>query len=100
MAQETRIFVFAGTRKGAFIFESDGNRREWNIHGPHFPGWSVQHMKYDHRSGMLFAALDHMVYGSNIHRSIDMGENWEMVEGPFFPEDDERSGDGMGVFTE
>jgi photosystem II stability/assembly factor-like uncharacterized protein len=91
MAQESQIFVFVGTRKGAFIFESDGNRKEWNIHGPHFPGWSVQHMKYDHRSGILFAALDHMVYGSNIHRSKDMGENWEMVEGPFFPEDDERS---------
>jgi len=47
-------------------------------------------MKYDHRSGFLFAALDHAVYGSNLHRSADMGQNWQIVETPAFPEGDER----------
>jgi photosystem II stability/assembly factor-like uncharacterized protein len=90
MSEGSQLFVFAGTRKGAFIFQSDPGRQKWQVHGPHFPGWSILHMKYDHRSGFLFAALDHMVYGSNLQRSADMGENWEIVEGPAFPEDDER----------
>jgi photosystem II stability/assembly factor-like uncharacterized protein len=32
-----------------------------------------------------------MVYGSNIHRSADLGETWEMAEGPNFPEGDEQT---------
>ena len=85
MSEGSHLFVFAGTRKGAFIFESDTRRQKWQVHGPHFPGWSIQHMKYDPRSGILFAALDHMVYATNLHRSPDMGENWEIVEGPWRP---------------
>ncbi len=91
MSDKTRVLVFAGTRKGAFIFESDTKRENWKINGPHFAGWSLQHMKYDHRTGNLYASLDHMVYGSNIHKSADFGENWEMVEGPHFPEGGERT---------
>ena len=30
---------------------------------------------------MIYVALDHMVYGSNIHRSPDMGKTWEIAEG-------------------
>ena len=62
MAQESQVYVFAGTRKGAFIFKSDGNRSDWNIHGPHFPGWSVQHMKYDHSSACTESKM------ANCHR--------------------------------
>jgi photosystem II stability/assembly factor-like uncharacterized protein len=91
MSDNSRVLVFAGTRKGAFIFESNADRDNWKINGPHFAGWSLQHMKYDHRSGNLFASLDHMVYGSNIHMSPDLGETWELVEGPHFTEGDERT---------
>ncbi len=90
MRKGSRLFAFVGTRKGAFIFESDPRRKEWHLHGPSFPGWSILHMKYDHRSGFLFAALDNAVYGSNLHRSADMGQNWQIVETPAFPEGDER----------
>lgn len=91
MANNRRVMVLAGTRKGAFIFMGDSERQEWQVSGPHFPGWPIQHMKYDPRSGYLFAALDHAVYGSNIHRSADLGENWEMVKGPHFDDDEERT---------
>ena len=90
MAGNTRVFVLVGTRKGAFIFESDEARQDWRVHGPHFPGWTLQHMKYDPRSSFLYAALDHAVYGSNVHRSADLGQSWEMVGGPQFPEGDDR----------
>ena len=87
----TRILVLAGTRKGAFIFESDPSRQEWRTSGPHFPGWSLTHMKVDARNGQLYAALSHDVYGSNIHRSADLGQHWEMIDGPHFPQGDERT---------
>lgn len=91
MAEDTRVLVLVGTRKGAFIFESDSSRQEWQIHGPHFPGWTLQHMNFDARSGFLYAALDHAVYGSNVHRSTDLGQSWQMVGAPEFPKGDERT---------
>ena len=91
MAEDARLLVLVGTRKGAFFFESDPSRQEWRLHGPHFPGWSLQHMKYDARSGLLYATLDHAVYGSNVHRSADQGRSWQMVGAPEFPEGDERT---------
>jgi len=83
---KTRVYVFIGTRKGAFIFKSDRARRVWKLRGPHFAGWGVQHILRDPRSGMLYAALHHDVYGPNIHRSPDMGKTWEMADGPRFAE--------------
>jgi photosystem II stability/assembly factor-like uncharacterized protein len=91
MPNNTRVLVLAGTRKGAFIFESDESRKNWRVHGPHFPGWSITHLKYDPRTGMLYTAMDHMVYGSNIHYSADLGQAWKMAEGPHFPEGDDRT---------
>lgn len=91
MTNGPRILLLVGTRKGAFIFESDADRQHWESSSPHFPGWAVQHMKYDPRSGSLYIALDHMVYGSNIHRSLDLGLSWQMLESPAFPEGDERT---------
>lgn len=90
MKDNTKVLVFAGTKKGAFIFESDLNREEWRVSGPAFPGWSLMHVQHDSRSGSLYAALDHMVYGSNIHRSMDLGKTWDMVDAPTFPSSDDR----------
>lgn len=84
-----QVHVFAGTRKGLFIFTSDRDRREWSVAGPQFPGWAVHDVTYDPRVGRLLAALDHAVYGANIHCSSDLGASWEMTDGPHFPEDGE-----------
>jgi hypothetical protein len=35
------VRVLAGTRKGAFILESDGARRNWSIRGPFFGGGEI-----------------------------------------------------------
>lgn len=87
MAAQTRVLVFVGTRKGAFIYESDSARSTWRRHGPHFLGWGVQHMRYDPRTGMLYAALDHDVYGPNIQYSSSLGQTWEMADGPRYSEE-------------
>ena len=72
--------IFVGTKKGGFVFTSDAERREWQVSGPHFPGWVVQHLIRDTRTGNLYAALDHMVYGCNIHRSTDNGATWHIAK--------------------
>ena len=41
----SKVRVLAGTRKGAFILESDGKRKVWHVSGPHFTGWEIYHMK-------------------------------------------------------
>jgi photosystem II stability/assembly factor-like uncharacterized protein len=76
-----------GTRKGAFIFEAGSERANWKMSGPHFAGWAVQHMVHDPRTGALFAAIYHEVYGANIHRSTDLGATWQMADGPAFMPD-------------
>ncbi len=39
------VRVLVGTRKGAFILTADGQRKQWNIDGPHFGGWEIFHLK-------------------------------------------------------
>ncbi len=85
-----QVVVFAGTRKGLFIFKSNAERQSWEVEGPQFPGWGVHDVTYDPRDGMLYAAFDHAVYGAIVQRSSDMGQNWEMAVGPRFGEDDEN----------
>jgi photosystem II stability/assembly factor-like uncharacterized protein len=85
-----RLMVVIGTRKGAFLYHGDTSRQKWEMDGPHFPGWAVQHLSFDRRTGSpgsLFAALSHDVYGTNIHRSADLGATWQMADGPVFPPD-------------
>jgi len=35
----SKVRVLVGTRKGGFILTSDGQRKKWDISGPHFAGW-------------------------------------------------------------
>lgn len=39
------VRALVGTRKGSFVITSDAKRERWDIHGPHFAGWEVYHLK-------------------------------------------------------
>ena len=41
----SRVRVLVGTKKGAFVLESDGKREKWEVSGPHFAGWEIYHVK-------------------------------------------------------
>lgn len=71
-----KTFVFAGTRKGGFIFRSDEGRKEWEMSDIHFKGWNVMHMVLDPRDKRLHAVVVHDVYGSSTHFSDNIGVNW------------------------
>jgi photosystem II stability/assembly factor-like uncharacterized protein len=68
-----------GTRKGLFLLRGDESSR-WDVEGPLLPGWSVFHAVVDPRDGMLYAATNNFVYGATVHRSSDLGKNWERSE--------------------
>jgi photosystem II stability/assembly factor-like uncharacterized protein len=74
----TQVVLMVGTRKGLFVLESDGDRRDWSIRGPFCDGWPVYNAAYDDRSGTIFAAAASEWHGSGIWRSPDLGETWQL----------------------
>ena len=76
-AKRSDVLLLVGTRKGAFLMAANASRREWDISGPHFPGSDIFHMAYDPRDGgTVFAAVNSVVWGSEIQRSQDLGVTW------------------------
>jgi len=83
-----QVQVLIGTRKGAFIMESDASRKSWSFRGPYLEGRVVMHMAFDTRSDILYAATGDPWFGTRIYRSRDHGHTWdEPVGGPAFPEE-------------
>ena len=72
------VRVLVGTRKGAFVLTSDGARKEWDVSGPHFPGWEVYHVAGSPADpDRLYAAPSGGWFGQVIQRSDDGGLTWE-----------------------
>ncbi|HYU46871.1 MAG TPA: exo-alpha-sialidase [Terriglobales bacterium] len=73
----SRVRVLVGTRKGAFILESDGNRKKWDVSGPHFAGWELYHLKGSPADpNRIYASQTSGWFGQIIQRSDDGGKTW------------------------
>lgn len=72
----SRVLLLVGTRKGAFIAESDGERRAWTLRGPYCEGWPVHDVSVDAATGALYAAAGSPWYGAAVWRSADLGATW------------------------
>ena len=80
----SKVRVLVGTRKGAFILESDGQRQHWSISGPHFAGWEIYHVKASPVDpNRLYASQSSGWFGQLIQRSNDGGQTWEAVDNKF-----------------
>jgi photosystem II stability/assembly factor-like uncharacterized protein len=80
----SRVRVLVGTRKGAFVLESDGKRQNWAVSGPHFGGWEVYHLKGSPvDQNRLYASQSSGWFGQIIQRSNDGGKTWEAVGNKF-----------------
>ena len=80
----SKVRVLVGTRKGAFILESDGQRQHWSISGPHFAGWEIYHLKASPVDpNRLYASQSTGWFGQLIQRSNDGGQTWEPVDNKF-----------------
>jgi photosystem II stability/assembly factor-like uncharacterized protein len=76
--------VLVGTRKGAFVLESDGKRQEWKIDGPHFAGWEIYHLKGSPVDpNRIYASQTSSWFGQIVQRSDDGGQSWETVGNGF-----------------
>jgi len=80
----SKVRVLVGTRKGAFILESDGKRQKWDVSGPHFAGWELYHLKGSPADpNRLYASQTSGWFGQLIQRSSDGGKTWEPVDNKF-----------------
>ena len=80
----SRVRVLVGTRKGAFILQSDGKRESWDIKGPFFAGWEIYHMKGSPADpNRIYVSQSTGWYGQLMQRSNDGGETWEAIGNKF-----------------
>ncbi|MDQ3771281.1 MAG: exo-alpha-sialidase [Actinomycetota bacterium] len=78
------VRVLVGTRKGAFVLESDAGRAGWDVRGPHFGGWEIYHVAGSPADpDRLYAAQSTGWFGQIIQRSDDGGKTWEPVGNEF-----------------
>jgi photosystem II stability/assembly factor-like uncharacterized protein len=71
------VRVLVGTRKGAFVLTSDGNRERWDVTGPHFAGWEIYHLKGSPAEpNRLYASQSSGWFGQVMQRSDDGGKTW------------------------
>jgi len=79
----SKVRVLVGTRKGAFILESDGKREKWEVSGPHFAGWEMYHLKGSPADpNRIYASQSSGWFGQIIQRSDDGGKTWHQPGTP------------------
>ncbi|TSD90342.1 exo-alpha-sialidase [Mycobacterium sp. KBS0706] len=71
-----RILVLVGTKKGAFIAESDPARRSWRLRGPFCETWPINHVVADPESATIYGAGGNEWFGPAVWKSTDLGETW------------------------
>ncbi len=74
------VRVLVGTKKGAFILTSNGDRRRWDVSGPHFPGWEIMHVQGSPLNpDRIYLSQWTDWFGQVVQRSDDGGRSWEAV---------------------
>lgn len=79
----TTVRVLVGTRKGAFVLTADGSRRDWTVHGPHFSGSQIYHVKGSPAEPDRLWTSQSTWGGQLIQRSDDGGASWQQVGSDF-----------------
>ncbi|MCP2936480.1 hypothetical protein NK983_27745, partial [Salmonella enterica subsp. enterica serovar Typhimurium] len=71
------------TRKGAWLYHGDAERKTWRVDGPHFLGHIISHLVLDPRDGRtLLAAAKTGHLGPTMVRSTDFGQTWSEAARP------------------
>ncbi|MRX35516.1 exo-alpha-sialidase [Aminobacter sp. MDW-2] len=71
-----KVLVLLGTKKGAFIAESDADRRSWQLRGPFCETWPMNHVVADPKTGTIWGAGGNEWFGPAVWKSTDLGETW------------------------
>ena len=69
--------LLVGTTKGAFILQSNAQRKRWKVGGPYFHGQAVYAMAYDGRMGQhRIWASTQSIWGTLLRSTDDFGKSW------------------------
>ncbi|MGU3493750.1 WD40/YVTN/BNR-like repeat-containing protein [Xanthobacteraceae bacterium A53D] len=71
-----RVLVLIGTRKGAFILETDAARKDFALRGPFCETWPTNHVVGDPASGTIYAGGGNEWFGPAVWKSTDFGATW------------------------
>jgi len=71
-----KVLILLGTRKGAFILESDAARRSWQVRGPFCETWPMNHVVADPKDGAIYAGGGNAWFGPAVWKSTDLGASW------------------------
>jgi photosystem II stability/assembly factor-like uncharacterized protein len=71
-----KVLVLIGTKKGAFLLDSDAERRTWELRGPFCETWPMNHVIADPASGAIYAGGGNEWFGAAVWRSGDLGASW------------------------
>ena len=71
-----KVLVLVGTKKGAFILESDAARRDWELRGPFCATWPINHVIADEATGTIYGGGGNEWFGPAVWKSTDRGVNW------------------------
>jgi photosystem II stability/assembly factor-like uncharacterized protein len=72
----SKVLVLLGTKKGAFILESDALRRSWSLRGPFCETWPLNHVIADPATATIYGAGGNEWFGPAIWKSADLGATW------------------------
>jgi photosystem II stability/assembly factor-like uncharacterized protein len=72
----TKVLILLGTKKGAFVLESDALRRSWGLRGPFCETGPLNHVIADPVSGTIYGAGGNEWFGPAVWRSTDLGASW------------------------
>ena len=71
-----KILILLGTKKGAFIIESDGGRRSWRLRGPFCQAWPINHVIADSATNTIYGGGGNEWFGPAVWKTTDMGATW------------------------
>jgi photosystem II stability/assembly factor-like uncharacterized protein len=78
--------ILVSTRKGLFTLARTGPASQpWSVERTDFLADNVTLALHDHRSGRLYAALDHGHFGVKLHASDAPGAAWSETAAPAYP---------------
>lgn len=72
----TRLLLLIGTKKGAFIAESDAARDAWRLSGPFCEAWPINHVVGDPATGAIYAGGGNEWFGPAVWKTRDQGASW------------------------
>ena len=70
------VRLLIGSKKGAFILESDGARRDWSVSGPFCEHWPMTHVAADPAQGTIYGTGGNAWFGPAVWKSSDGGATW------------------------